>query len=310
MSNLYYFDRFVKNTDTLFSILIPTYNYDVFPLVKELHQQCMNAEIDFEILVNDDASKEFVTGKNLEQQFAHCTVFIQKENKGLSQSRNFLISQAKYEWILLLDSDLLPVNQFFIKRYLKQINTGYQIINGGLKYYDVTPSKEELLRWKYGRKREALSIEKRLETKNKNAFFSSNLLIHKSVFDKVLYDQTLNKYGYEDLVFQKQVNGLNFRVLQIDNPVYHLKLDTSEIFLNKTKQSLQNLSFLIKNNRLDFDDTRISKVYQKTNIPFIKWMIVRLFTIFEERMYNKLKSAKTNLFLFDLYRIGYFAKIF
>lgn len=294
----------------MLSILISTYNYDVFPLVEELHRQCIDAEIDFEILVNDDASKEFVTDKNLEQRFAHCTVFIQKENKGLSQSRNFLISQAKFEWILLLDSDLLPVNQLFIQRYLKQIKTGYQIINGGLQYYDVAPPKEELLRWKYGRKREALSIEKRLETKNKNAFLSSNLLIHKLVFNKVLYNQALNKYGYEDLVFQKEVIRLNFKVLQIDNPVYHLKLDTSEIFLNKFKQSLQNLSFLIKNNRLDFDDTRISKVYKKINIPFIKWMVVFLFMIFEKKMYNKLKSAKTNLFLFDLYRIGYFAKIF
>ena len=295
----------------MLSILIPTFNYNVFPLVEKLHKQCRKInDLDFEILVFDDGSDFFYKENEKVNDLENCYYTILKQNVGRSAIRNLLAQKAHYKWLLFLDTDVLPSSNNFIENYLKQIKTGCQVVNGGLKYYDVAPPNEELLRWKFGKKREALSIEKRLEAKNKNAFFSSNLLIHKSVFDKVLYNQTLNKYGYEDLVFQKEVNRLNFKVVQIDNPVYHLKLDTSEIFLNKSKQSLQNLSFLIKNNRLDFDDTRISKVYKKINIPFIKSIVVFLFTVFEKRMYKRLKSAKTNLFLFDLYRIGYFTKIF
>ena len=44
----------------MLSILIPTYNYDVFPLVENIHRQCKEATIDFEILINDDASKEII----------------------------------------------------------------------------------------------------------------------------------------------------------------------------------------------------------------------------------------------------------
>lgn len=294
----------------MLSILIPTYNYNVSPLVENLHKQCRKAGIDFEILVNDDASEEIIPDKDLEQKFDNYTIFIQQKNQGRSKSRNFLISKSKFTWVLFLDADVIPVSESFIKNYLKYIDSDYQIINGGLRYYDSIPPKEELLRWKYGINREALSIAKRLTDHNKKSFLSSNLLINKSVFDQVAYDENLNKYGYEDLFFQKEVNRLEFNILQINNAVYHLKLDTSEIFLNKFKHSLQNLSYLIKNNKLDFEDTRISKIYKTINLPVIKPLIIFLFNTFEKVMYNNLKSSKTNLFIFDLYRIGYFAKIF
>lgn len=294
----------------MLSILIPTYNYDVSSLVEILHIQCTKSQIEFEILVNDDASQEVPVNKHLEQKFNSCEVFVQPENKGLSFSRNFLISQSKFSWILLLDADVLPVSENFIKEYLKYTQSDYHIINGGLQYYEVPPRPEELLRWKYGINREALDIKQRLKDSHKNSFLSSNLLVHRSVFDTVTYDSTITQYGYEDLVFQKQVNELNYKVLQIDNAVYHLKLDTSEGFLNKSKQSLQNLSYLIKLGKLDYRDTKISKLYTFIKLPVIKQLTSFLFDVFENNMQRHLKSPSTSLFIFDLYRIGYLTKIF
>ena len=40
----------------MLSILIPIYNYNVYPLVLELHEQCMTLGISFEILCQDDGS--------------------------------------------------------------------------------------------------------------------------------------------------------------------------------------------------------------------------------------------------------------
>ena len=40
----------------MLSILIPIYNYNSYPLVQELHKQCLESDIDFEILCQDDAS--------------------------------------------------------------------------------------------------------------------------------------------------------------------------------------------------------------------------------------------------------------
>ena len=40
----------------MLSILIPTYNYDCYDLVKELHRQATELNIEFEIIVADDCS--------------------------------------------------------------------------------------------------------------------------------------------------------------------------------------------------------------------------------------------------------------
>ena len=43
----------------MLSILIPTYNYNVYPLVMELKSQADELDLSYEILVQDDASKIF-----------------------------------------------------------------------------------------------------------------------------------------------------------------------------------------------------------------------------------------------------------
>ena len=42
----------------MISILIPTYNYNVFPLVENLQKQCEVAAVAYEIIVLDDASTD------------------------------------------------------------------------------------------------------------------------------------------------------------------------------------------------------------------------------------------------------------
>lgn len=44
----------------MLSILIPTYNYNVVPLVLELQKQCLEYKIHFEIIVFDDGSNRYI----------------------------------------------------------------------------------------------------------------------------------------------------------------------------------------------------------------------------------------------------------
>ena len=48
----------------MISILIPVYNYDVTELVAELHRQCMDLGMPFEILCYDDGSQSDFKAKN------------------------------------------------------------------------------------------------------------------------------------------------------------------------------------------------------------------------------------------------------
>ena len=68
----------------MLSILIPTYNYNVYPLVSELHKQCLECEIDFEIIVIDDGSKLFFNENQEINSFKNCRFEILEKNIGRS----------------------------------------------------------------------------------------------------------------------------------------------------------------------------------------------------------------------------------
>lgn len=294
----------------MLSILIPTFNYNTYPLVSELYNQCNKIEnLDFEILVNDDASKDFFENNQI-GNLAHCYFHKQEKNQGLSASRNYLISKAANPWCLLLDADVWPTSKDFILNYIEKIRQENQtcVVFGGLEYTKEEPNTDELLRWLYGNKHEALSFEKRIQNKPKH-FLSSNLLASKSVLETFAYPKEINTYGYEDLIFNLKIIENNIQIFQLDNPVFHEKLDTSEIFLSKSKKALDNLCKSIDLKLLPKDATGISKLYYQFNKIGLQKIIAFTFKINQRWMENILKGKNTNLTLFNIYRLGYFFSI-
>lgn len=290
----------------MLSILIPTYNFSVTALVNKLQEECMRLGINYEIIVSDDAS-ENVYDNGILKLKDRVHYFYQEINLGRSKSRNFLASKAQYEWILFLDADVLPKNTNFVASYLAAINPLSDLIFGGLSYSNVKPEKTELLRWNYGHKKEALTYHDRL-TKKPQHFLCSNALIHKKVFKKIKFNEELTKYGYEDLIFEKEVVNANFRIIQIDNPVLHLKLDTSYEFISKTEEALQNLKTLINNQLLNFEDTGISAAYAKLNKFKLDKIYYRLFQLCEKGIKKNLTSSVPSMTFFNFYRLYYFTK--
>src|SRR5690606_40154735 len=80
----------------MLSILIPTYQYNVLPLVKELHQQCSNYKVVFEILVMDDASPELVVDHLQLALLPFCTYLSLDKNIGRAAVRNKLAAKAQF----------------------------------------------------------------------------------------------------------------------------------------------------------------------------------------------------------------------
>jgi glycosyltransferase involved in cell wall biosynthesis len=102
----------------MLSILIPTFNYNAFSLVKEMHHQLTLEALDFEIICIDDASYSPLNIKNEEINTLSFSSFKSLErNVGRSAIRNLLADTAKYKWLLFLDVDVIPVKPSFIKNY-------------------------------------------------------------------------------------------------------------------------------------------------------------------------------------------------
>ncbi|MBP4137573.1 glycosyltransferase family 2 protein [Flavobacterium geliluteum] len=291
----------------MLSILIPVYNYDVFALVETLHKQCLEIEIEFEILCLDDASPSQKNIKNQEiNAITNCSFFVNKTNLGRGKNINSLAKNAKYDWLLILDCDTYPAENNFIKKYYSSIiRQKHKIVFGGIVYETQKPEKERLLRWVYGCKRESLDLSKR----NKNSHFSgltSNLLIKKEIFNQYCFDESIIKYGYEDLYFFAILRINHFEVKHIENRVFHLNLETSIEFLNKTKIALNNLCFLYNSKKLSEKESKIIKTFHLVQLLKLTFFVILIFKKSRIIIEENLLSKKPSLFLFDFYKLGYF----
>ncbi len=292
----------------MLSILIPTYNYNALPLVKELKQQCDAIEIIYDITVYDDCSPNPIAENNKINSLKNCNYTFLDQNIGRSAIRNSLAHNATYDTLLFLDVDTFPKNKDFIKKYIQAFTPQTEIIYGGIEYQKETPDTSIILRWIYGKKREALSVIER----KKNCylrFLTLSFIIKKSVFNKIKFNETIPNLRHEDTLFALEAKKHKIHLLHINNPVIHLGLETSNQFLKKSLESVDVLKYFIDNNLLKSKDTSLSEIASKVKRLGLSTLFNFFYKISEPLIKRNLLSKKPSLILFDLYRLGYFLNL-
>ena|SRR5690554_1402772 len=293
----------------MLSILIPTYNYDVFPLVENLFNQCQKEGIEYEVLVLDDCStEEIIIEKNSGiQTFQNVFLFRNENNLGRTQTRKLLAEKAKYNWLLFLDADVIPAKENFISEYTKTLEGKHNVVLGGYSYTNFNSDFSTILRWKYGTEREqALASER-----NKKPYtyvFSGNILIDKTTFLKNNFDENENIYGM-DIYFSYNLFRNNVTVLHIDNPIIHLGLEQNEVFFKKSLQSVENRKKYLTNLPQIKKVNSLLKHYKRLKKWKLTGIVGFVFKIYEPFLKKKILSENPNLFCFDLYRLGYICTI-
>lgn len=291
----------------MLSILIPAYNYNAYPLVLELHRQCSDCKFEFEILCQDDASNSKWNVENQKiNSFNNCSFIVNDSNFGRGKNINSLVEKSKYDFLLIMDCDTFPTQNDFIQKY-HEIIPNVSVAFGGIQYQKELPRKEQLLRWVYGNKRESLSVEDRNKNPNFKAL-TSNLLIKKEIISKYPFDTSITKYGYEDLCFLSVLEANAINVFHIDNPSYHLNLETSIVFLDKTKTAIENLTFIINSGKYPNIQSKINSAYLVLKRLKLVAFSAFIFNKTESKITSNLLSEKPSLFLFDLYKLGYYCR--
>lgn len=286
----------------MISVVIPTYNYNVYPLALELKSQLSKAEISHEIIVVDDASNSKLNIENDKiNSLNNCSFISLDKNIGRSKIRNLLASKTHFDYLLFLDADIFPKNKEFISNYINAIKASQKVVVGGIAYKKDINSN--LLRYKYGKKHEEVSFLKRQKNPSKY-FFTANFLIKKSLFLNIKFDEGFKEYGYEDLVFAKQISEKSEKIHQIKNEVYHLGIDDNNVFLKKTKQAIKNLARLKTQESNLINDVKLMKVYNRLH----KNKMIGFIAVFTS-FYKLLASAFSSLFFFNLFRLGYLHKV-
>ncbi|MFC2096285.1 glycosyltransferase family 2 protein [Bacteroidota bacterium] len=293
----------------MLSILIPVYNYQITDLVHNLYTQIEENSIKAEIIIVDDASREYESENSKLVNLGHVSFEKLSKNIGRSAIRNYLALKAKYNYLLFIDCDAKIQNIDFLNNYLSCIADNKEVVCGGLEYEKEAPENRNLyFRWYYGINREYRAVEERVKYSQKS-FSSFNFLIKKKVFQSISFHEKLTNYGHEDTLFGIELKKHNKEINHINNPLLHYGLEGADEFISKTKQSVKNLRYLF-NNYSDIvslqDSIKLLKYVRIVHKLRLVWLFKYCSKLFNRIILKNLKSQHPSLLLFDFYKICYY----
>lgn len=289
----------------MLSILIPTYNHDCTSFIQALKKQADNLIHPYEIIVIDDASKEKYKIKNgIIKDWENCIYSENKTNIGRAAIRNKLAQKAKYEWLLFMDCDGTVISEKFLSNYI-EARIKADVIVGGISLPFKEPSPKLSLRYQYER-----AGEKKLTPTYRNKhpyekFNTFNFLIRKSAFEKIRFNEKLVKYGHEDTLFGKDLKLKAISIFHINNPLGRFDLEENEIFLRKTRLSIETL---VEHQDQLKNISSLYLAYQKLEQFHIAAIIYYIVHFFRPLVIHNLKGRKPDLFLFSTYKLYYLHK--
>jgi glycosyltransferase involved in cell wall biosynthesis len=293
------------------SLLIPVFDYDIVALVHSMKSAIGKVPEFDEILIGDDGSSVEYRKKYKSLEGDGVRVIYSKKNIGRAAIRNRLALEAKGDFLLFVDADvMLPgTAEAYILKWLPMLGKS-RVIIGGTLYRDSPPGDpDKLLRWKYGKVKEQRKAAVR--NKNPHAGFSTfNVLIEKSVFSRIRFNEELKQYGHEDTLMGYQLKKASIEVLHIDNGLFHEGLESNKDFLIKTKLGIENLSKLYDNvtDKRAFSETdRILKFYNRLRLLRVTRILAGIFIRYRDQMEIRLDSSKISLILFGFYKICMFS---
>jgi glycosyltransferase involved in cell wall biosynthesis len=286
------------------SVLIPTFNTDVSPLVDFLLSQNDSSLFKMEIIIWDDASNIDAFGLCDNENISF---FRSPINRGRAKTRELLAEKAKYPYLLFLDADVLPVSTFFLAKYLQHASEN-SVLVGGIQYESKKPESNRYFRWFYGKAREEISVKNRL-IKPYDHFMTGNFLVPKSIFLQFPLHDVITGYGHEDTLLGYKFQQVGVPIRHIDNPVFHLGLEENEVFFAKSKEAV---SSLLRLKQLGFIiPSKLIKVYILLEKVKLVAFCALFYPLFEIRFLKKyiFMGNIFSLFFFDIFRLLYFCKL-
>lgn len=289
----------------MISILIPTKDYDCHSLVEELHRQCEKSGFPYEILLGEDGTSATNLQKNIiADTLPYCRRIINESNIGRANIRNQLANNAKYPYIIFIDSDAVVEKQDYIKSYINALKS-HDVVCGGLYHCKHNDNKELSLRFKYERKADKKRDAATRSIRPYNNFTTFNFAIRKELFLSILFNSQIEEYGYEDVLFGKELERRGINILHIDNKLLHNGLEENNIFLKKTKQSIKTL---VQIEDL-IVDTPLLNTSRKINKLHIEGLFIFMWNIFHKIIKKNLLGSNPNLTLFNIYKLGLYYTI-
>lgn len=281
------------------SILIPTFNDPCSTLVGNLQQQAEELGISYEILVADDGSTQHnVLEENRSiNALPHCQLIERGVNAGRASIRNFLAQQARYAWLLFIDSDMVICRNDYLRKYASCEET--PIVDGGVVIGTAISGN---LRSMYEKAAESKHTYEERQQSPYRDFHTANFMIQRALMIEHPFDERFRNYGYEDVLFGKTMEKGGVPILHIDNPMSFEIFEENEHFVSKTEEGLRTLYQF--RHELKGYSRLLDRVQDLPRTPIRWWH--HLFGAIERK---HLTGRHPSLWVFNMYKIGYFLSL-
>lgn len=120
------------------------------------------------------------------------------------------------------------------------------------------------------------------------------------------FDPRCREYGYEDALLGLVMKEQGLTLVHIDNPLIHTGLDTSREFLMKTEAAMRTLTRLTGTMQ---EANGVARLYDRLAKWRLAGVLRGVFRLVRPLLRRNLLGRRPNLFLFQLYKLGYYASL-
>lgn len=234
------------------SVLIPFLREDPSCLLRVLDREAEHLAGGVELVALDDGSGDEALADKVARALASLALPARlarlSANVGRARGRNRLASHARGEWLLFLDSDMLPDGPRFLQTYLELIEAEAPAVAfGGFSLNQAAPMRAHALHRCMALKSDCAPLEARRAMPEKHVF-TSNLLVRREIFESDGFDESFAGWGWEDVEWALRV-ARRHPISHIDNTATHLGLNSAGTLAAKYEQSAANFARVVAGHR-------------------------------------------------------------
>jgi glycosyltransferase involved in cell wall biosynthesis len=301
------------NNNILVSIIITTYNRSchLIKILECLRKNYFNFK-QFEIIVCDSYSKDSTEIKvgTFKANHSYLRITYLKIHKNLnSVKRNFGFSNACGKFVIFLDDDCYPADDFIKNFYyiLTKQSSKNIIFCGSVKYPKYLMKKKFI---QYRQSRHFIIDKKTYASTNEvgpDKIVTMNMAFAKNnfFFNSKLFNEKFNVYGFEDFEFAYRMKENNFKFIACHPLIYHYDNRNFFLYLKKIEfLGFESMKYLIK---INFNAAKKNNFYKIENNFFIKNLLKTKVLIFFLISLRNLIIKVENLKIFHpfLYKIAF-----
>lgn len=289
------------------SILLPTFNDSCLSLATALSRQMALLDVETELLVADDGSTdEMVKAENRQiASLPRCRVLWAERNMGRAAIRNFLADEAQGEWLLFIDGDLHVRREDFLQHYLDE-TTDASVVYGGYSIEGEPHQYARNLRYLVERRAEK---NKTLEARRKHPyrhFHTANFALRSDVFHRIRFHSEMTHYGFEDVLFGKELQTAGIAIHHIDNPVAFDRFETNETFLRKTEESVRTQHEFT---HLIGEYSNLLHTYNAVQRWHLAWLLSLTNLLLPKALRHHLLCRWPNVTFFNIHKLLMFSRL-